>query len=481
MQKKFLTNLVFLLFLNLLIKVFWVIFIDVKVQNIVGAGDYGFYFIILNASFLFNIILDFGITNFNNKNIAQNNHLLKKYFSGIFVIKLLLALIYSLVLLVFALLMNFDEREMKFLIFVGFNQFLISFILYLRSNISGLHLFKTDSILSVTDRALMIIICSVLIWGGVTNTKFKIEWFVYAQTFSYALTALIAFLIVIKKAKFQKFKFNWPFILMIIKQAFPYAVLIFLMTFYNRIDTIMIKIIVKGEAANIQSGYYASAFRLLDAVNMIAYLFAVLLLPIFARMIKLKDSVEQLTRLAFTLLFTIAVIISVSSYFFRFELMQLLYPSHPEESAKIFPILMNGFFGISATYVFGTLLTANGSLKKLNIIAGCGMLISFLLNLILVPRLMAVGSAYASLISQIITAIVQIIVVVKIFKFKINYKYLASLIIYVAGVLMFAKFSHLIHKNWLINIFFLIGASLILAFVLKLINLKSLFKIFKEG
>ena len=47
MQKKFLTNLVFLLFLNLLIKVFWVIFIDVKVQNIVGAGDYGFYFIIL--------------------------------------------------------------------------------------------------------------------------------------------------------------------------------------------------------------------------------------------------------------------------------------------------------------------------------------------------------------------------------------------------------------------------------------------------
>jgi len=161
--------------------------------------------------------------------------------------------------------------------------------------------------------------------------------------------------------------------------------------------------------------------------------------------------------------------------------MQLLYPSHPEESAKIFPILMNGFFGISATYVFGTLLTANGSLKKLNIIAGCGMLISFLLNLILVPRLMAVGSAYASLISQIITAIVQIIVVVKIFKFKINYKYLASLIIYVAGVLMFAKFSHLIHKNWLINIFFLIGASLILAFVLKLINLKSLFKIFKEG
>ena len=89
MQKKFLTNLSLLLFLNLLIKPFWVFGIDRTVQNLVGVESFGFYYIVFNFSFLFNILLDLGITNFNNRNIAQNHHLLSKHFSGILLMKLL--------------------------------------------------------------------------------------------------------------------------------------------------------------------------------------------------------------------------------------------------------------------------------------------------------------------------------------------------------------------------------------------------------
>ncbi len=242
----------------------------------------------------------------------------------------------------------------------------------------------------------------------------------------------------------------------------------------------MIKVIIKGEQASIQSGYYASAFRLLDAINMIAYLFAVLLLPIFAKMIKLKESIEQLAKLAFTLLFAGAIIVAVGSYFFRMELMELLYPIHAKESAEIFPILMTGFIAIATTYVFGTLLTANGSLKQLNLIAGCGMIISLILNAILIPKFMAVGSAYASLSSQMITAIVQVLAVVVIFKFKFNLKYIISLVVYVIGVLILGYYSNLIHENWIVNFIFLIVVSLVWASVLKLINIKSLIHILKK-
>ena len=71
MQKKFITNLLILLCLNLLIKPFWILVIEPHVQNSVGNGSYGEYFAIANFSFLLNILLDFGITNFNNKNIAH--------------------------------------------------------------------------------------------------------------------------------------------------------------------------------------------------------------------------------------------------------------------------------------------------------------------------------------------------------------------------------------------------------------------------
>jgi len=78
-QNDFVFNIFFLLFLNLLIKPFWVLGIDVGVQNRVGAEQYGLYFAVFNFTFLFNTILDMGITNFNNRNIARHNHLLQKH------------------------------------------------------------------------------------------------------------------------------------------------------------------------------------------------------------------------------------------------------------------------------------------------------------------------------------------------------------------------------------------------------------------
>ncbi|HZX63242.1 MAG TPA: oligosaccharide flippase family protein, partial [Bacteroidales bacterium] len=157
MQRKFLTNLGLMLLLNLLIKPIWIFAIDRNVQNMVGALDYGFYFEVLNFSFLFNIFLDLGITNFNNRNIAQNHHLLNKHFSAIVVLKFMLAMVYIFIAFTVALLMNYKADQMKLLAWLAFNQILTSFILYLRSNVSGLLMFKTDSILSVLDRLLMIL------------------------------------------------------------------------------------------------------------------------------------------------------------------------------------------------------------------------------------------------------------------------------------------------------------------------------------
>ncbi|KAF0190562.1 MAG: membrane protein, partial [Bacteroidetes bacterium] len=116
MRKKFVLNLAFLLFLNLLIKPFHVLFIDVTWQNTVHAENFGLYFALLNFSFVLNIILDFGITNFNNVNIAQNNHLLTKHFSSLVILKLLLAVVYILLAFVIGLIIQYDFRLMKLML-----------------------------------------------------------------------------------------------------------------------------------------------------------------------------------------------------------------------------------------------------------------------------------------------------------------------------------------------------------------------------
>jgi len=240
MQRKFLTNLALLLFLNLLVKPIWVLAIDRNVQNIdrnvqniVGEESYGFYFTLFNFSFLFNMLLDLGITNFNNRNIAQNQQLLNKHFSGILIMKFLLGGLYIIFTFGIAFFINYSPEQLYLLAWVGLNQFLLSFIMYLRSNISGLLLFKTDSFISVLDRMLMIILCSILLWGrGTGASPFDIKWFVYTQTVAYSTTAIIAFIVVVKKSRFRKLNWNWPFFVMIVKRSFPYAILVVLMTSY---------------------------------------------------------------------------------------------------------------------------------------------------------------------------------------------------------------------------------------------------------
>jgi O-antigen/teichoic acid export membrane protein len=386
MQKKFLTNLAILLLLNLLVKPFWMLGIERVVQNQVGNENYGEYFALFNFSFLFNIILDFGITNFNNKNIAQNNHLLTKHFSSLFVLKLILALIYILGSLVIGLAIGYDVRLTKLLLLLGFNQFLISMVLYLRSNLQGLHLFKTDSVVSVLDRIIMITVCAVVLWGKMFTIKMDIMLFAYIQTGAYFATALIAFVMVVGKTDTLKLKLSYPFALMILKKSFPFAVLVLLMTFYNRIDAVMLERILPAhnEVLSLkvehlktlpayatepfhhlidnldarvtqngadQAGIYAKAFRLLDATNMIAYLFSVILLPTFSRMLKFRESVEPLVKLAFTLIITPALVVAIGCCFYSRELMDLLYTDQVEQSAVVFGPLMCCFVAISTTYI----------------------------------------------------------------------------------------------------------------------------------
>lgn len=472
MQRKFLTNLGFLLFLNLLIKPFWIFGIDRTVQNVVGAEDFGFYFTILNFSFLFNILLDFGITNFNNRNIAQNTHLLNKHFSGILIMKFMLAIVYFVITFSAGLMWGFRGTGLWMLVLLGLNQFLISFILYLRSNVSALLFFKTDSVLSVLDRILMIIFCSILLWGNVTSQPMRIEWFVYAQTLSYILTALVALMVVIRKASFTRLNWNVPFFVMIIKQSLPFAVLVLLMTFYNRFDSVLIQKLIPGEEGKIQVGIYAHGYRLLDAANNIAYLVSVLLLPLFARQLKSGEKVENLARLSFTLLFVLSVIVAAGSYFYSYPIMDLLYDHYISNSAVVFSVLMGCFIGYSTTYVFGTLLTANGSLKHLNLVAAGGMLLNIGLNLVLIPWYGALGAAWASLMTQLLMAAIQVVLAVVMFRFRFNPRYLITLVVFVAGVILISRITSGLPLHWIKSFALMMGASIILALALGLFNIR---------
>lgn len=473
MEKKLLSGLFWVLLLNLLIKPFWFLGIEVGVQNAVGAEQYGFYFGIFNLAYIFNILLDLGITNFNTRNIAQHPHLISKHFPYLLSIKLLLLALYMVVTFSTGLLLGYHSRQFYLLAFLSFNQFLNSFILYLRSNFEGLLLFKWDSVISILDRVIMIAICGALLWLP-QHPAFKIEYFVYAQTAAYLLTALIALTVLVSKTGFGRLRLSRPFTLAILKQSLPFALLVLLMASYNRLDPILLQKLSPTGLGDYNAGIYASAFRLLDVLTMVTYLVSVPLLPIYARLTKSPTAeLASTTRIVTSLMLVYSITAAITLASMDTQLMELLYTDHIDESATVFSILVYGIIPIAMTYVFGTLLTAAGRLRQLNTFALCTLAINILINVFCIPRWGALGSAWASLVAQSFMAITQLWAAMKIFHLRPSWGYILKIVFFTLSITSCTLLTPSDHAWWL-RLTIVGIVALVLAVLLKLIDINEL-------
>ncbi len=481
MQKKFIANLILVLMLNVIVKPFYILGIDAEILKQTGA-DYGIYFSLLGLTFILNIFLDAGIVNYNVKNIAQHKQLLHKHFSGIITIRLGLSFIYFGLIYLVAWLLNYPSDYYFLLGILAFNQVLVAFILYLRSNLSGLLLFKQDSFISVLDRGILIILLSYLLWWRTNEAKFQIEWFAYAQSLAYAITLLTALFLVIKQTGKVSFRFNKVFSIAIIRHSLPYATLILLMMIYYRSDAIMLERLLPN--GKLETAIYAQGYRFFEAFNMLGFLFAGLLLPLFAKLLKEKKKVEDLLFTSFKILFSISLVLALAAYLNRTEIIAWRYGVEGTllvESANSFGVLMLCFVAVSTTYIFGTLLTANGNLKRLNKLALGGVFLNLVLNYFLIPKLGAYGASWASLITQVITVLGQIILVFNLLKIKGIKAVLVSTSMFTFSLLIgFYTFDKYLDLNWFLKFITFGFFGLILSLVTKMIDVKHFLFIMKE-
>ena len=402
MRKKFLINIVFLIGLNLLIKPFWILRVDLEIQNDVGNAAYGLFFALFNFTFLFQILLDLGITNYNNQSVAKNQSFLADNFSRLGALKLGLAIIYLAVTLLTSSFMGYSEQAIALLYFLTINQFLLSFVLFLRSSISGLQIFWLDSLISVLDRLILIIICSALLWWNITDSKFQIEWLVYAQCFAYSITLLTCLLVVILKAK-SFFKIpSIEFIKSTFHKSIPFAIIIFFMTMYFRLDAVMIeRLLPRGEYF---SGVYAQGYRFFDLLNNFVYLFTAILFPLLSKEMSKGNKVNQLVTFTISLLSIPFVTLLGIALFLAPYLIEVSYDDVQPESAKVLSILLITFIPMVVSSIYGTVLTAGGKLKEMMVWSGVSFVSNILLNFILIPIYGVIGAAIASFVAQSIMA-----------------------------------------------------------------------------
>ena len=473
MRRFFAKNLLFVMSVNLLVKPIWIFMIDRTVQNTVGHASYGIYQALFNLGLVFQILLDFGINNYNSRSLAQNPKRIRILFPPMITARLLLSVFYVAIVCGIGLLIGYRGWQMWMLTGVLLIQTLNSLMLFIRSSVSGLHRFKADGLLSVADRLLMILLCGFLLFYPATSKNFKIEWFVGAQIICYSVAVIMGLVVLrtIANARLV-FSLDTKRITRIIRDSLPYATLIFLMSIYTRADTMLVERLLGTEGRE-QAGVYAAAYRLLDVGNMFGLMFASMLLPVFGRLLAQKSTVQPIVQLCVNLLLPVSILITVSAIYFRSELMHLLYRNTTEQSIAVFAWLMLAFPAFSLSNVYSTLLTANGDLKLMNKIAILGVAINLVLNFVLIPKYQSLGAAFAACITQSVLAICFIIFAQKQTALERNKRWALSFVFFLFLLLGLGYGIRLAPVPWFLQLIVLFMMGVATIFLFRFVSLKA--------
>jgi O-antigen/teichoic acid export membrane protein len=471
MQKIFLSNLILVIGLNVLVKPLYLFGIDRGFQNAVGAADYGLYFALFNFVYLFQIFNDFGIQNFNHSVFSKYQGLIPKYLPKILGTKVLLATVFALLCLLGTLLTGFGEYLWPLLLLIMVNQILASLLLYLRTTLSALGHYRLDSILSVSDKLLMIAMVGYRLWFKDGN-NLTVTDFISYQMLSFLLSTAVALLFLYRYCRMRlSVIIDWTFSLVLFRKSVPYALVLFLMTMYTRMDGVMLERLLPDGPE--QAGIYGASYRILDAFGAVGLIFAGLLLPMFARLIRNQGRVDELIRVARDVLLTFSITMIAISITFHQPIIFALYDEATVYWASVYQVLFVSFLGVAAGYIYGTLLTSNESIGEMNRIFLGGVVLNLGLNLVFIAKWQAWGAALATLITQWLTSFALIVLAYRRLGLQKDIGGWGKLTGFSIAIFMITGWIHSLNLPLVTSISMVCGHALVIAWILGLMHLQT--------
>jgi len=426
--RKFISNASLLMGLNLLIKPIFIFGIDRQIQNLAGPENYGLYYAVFSFSLLGSMLLDAGLSNYNARQVAMHPEKALKRTPALLGLRLWLFVIYAVLTLGIGWWVGYRGPAWTLLLMVSINQGLNYTLFFLRSNLQGMHLFKRDGSLSVLDRALTITFCIPLLSGHSFSGNLLLD-FVVVQTLAYSLSTALA---LYWNSRFTNLKPVFQPLLQrsLLAQTFPFAVLGLVMTLYSRLDAVMlVKMMPDGI---FQAGEYAAGYRLLDAFATVPLLISGMLLPLFSRQIHQNEKTATLARFTGLLLIGSGWLLGLMAFFHHEAILRLLYTHNSPEQDRLFVWLMWTYLPIAGIFVFGSLLTAAGKLKLLNVLAVGGLVLNVSLNLLLIPGEGAAGAAIATFITQFLLFVAQLWFAARRFEWSFDGRLFLKIILFMA-------------------------------------------------
>ncbi|OAD46834.1 hypothetical protein LPB303_00865 [Polaribacter atrinae] len=372
---------------------FSAIFVGAWVARYLGPETFG---LLAYSNSLVALFLPIGMIGLNDIAVkefvnAKNNVEIGKILGTAFLMKLFFGLVSFLILILFVFL-NKDFLEIRFLILI-FSSFLILqslevFDFYFQSQVKSKFVVYSR-IIAVSISCILKI---VLIELNAT-----VAYFAIVIVLEFFITHLFTFLYFNKsKIKVSIFDFDKNYVLSLLKKSWPLFLSGMMYIVYTKIDQIMVKDILGAKDA----GLYAVSISLSEVWYFIPNIIAVSFFPaiLFYKTKDKKIYYKRITNL-YSLLFWLAVFLSLFITFFGEWIIEKLYGNSYLQSYKILSIYIWSNIFFFFTTISSKWLVAEGFYMHSFYRNILGAILNIILNIILIHKFGLTGAALSTLIS----------------------------------------------------------------------------------
>ncbi|CAA9487735.1 MAG: hypothetical protein AVDCRST_MAG30-1194 [uncultured Solirubrobacteraceae bacterium] len=193
----------------------------------------------------------------------------------------------------------------------------------------------------------------------------------------------------------------------LLRVAVPIGLAGVFITIYYKADAILL--LRLGSEA--EAGVYGAAYRILDPLLFLPQTVMAAIFPVMSAMRGAADDarLRRVVQLAADYMAALSLPILAVTVVLSGPIVALLFGTEFERSAEVLPILMIAFVAICYGSLAGYLAPVVGLQWRLTLFAGIGALANIGLNIVLIPEYGAVGSAWATVLTEGLTMLLLLV------------------------------------------------------------------------
>ncbi|MBX7150651.1 flippase [bacterium] len=363
----------------------------------VSVDEYGLLNYALSFWGIVLVFIEGGTGAMSVREVARDHSLSVRYLSATFLFKVIIGfLILPLATVTLWLLGAFDQPlKIWVFVFIGAGQYFLQIMFYtIIVFFRAREAFKFEAVLSVIAALInaLLIITAIII-----RTKF--DFIVLIMFFSNVLIAFIALFTYWNRIEPVQLKVSKTFLV-----NFAYATIPFSITFI--VGGVALKIpvpLIEQYSGTGAVAVYSAAMRIVEGFMFIPGAVGTILYPLFSRSYKKGDShsVGKLDVILKLVCF-ISLPVILFSFFFRSEIIFLLYGDKYIETAAIWPIWIMWFFIWSSKSVLALFVLAIDKQKTAVAINLAGFIVTLVLSFMLIPRYSYFGATLSMIIAEMV-------------------------------------------------------------------------------